>query len=201
MNKARSSKIFTFICFKRGSRAGLSVKNTKTPTTAYKNTLENKQIMCRLYRGQTTACCVVRGRIHLPVTVKQLKRAQKDRTCRLYCWIKWACPNHTGGGHNPPEKCVVPVSFCGLLSKRANLCRGLNGQSVPCARPEGANRPRSPAPHPYSSQLSFHLSTTYQVQQFSCHHLLVPNTSVNTATKTAATWWLYSFPNRKTNKI
>ena len=48
--------------------------------------------------------------------------------------------------------------------------------SVPCARHEGANRLRSPAPPPPPT---LHKSFFIYIQQFSCHHLPAPNTSVN----------------------
>ena len=82
-----------YICFKRVSRASLSVKNTKT-LTAYKNTLENKQIMCRLYRDHTTVlfageytyllkraiACKMVERAGFIVGFAQNERAQTTRT-------------------------------------------------------------------------------------------------------------------------
>ena len=106
--------------------------------------------MCRLYRGQTTVLFAGED-TYLPVVEKgySLQHGIIERAGFIVGFAQWACPNHTDGGHNPPqEKYVIPVSFCGLSSKRANLYRGLNGQSVPCARHEEANRPRSPAPPP-----------------------------------------------------
>ena len=119
-------------------------------------------------------------------------KLQKGRTYRIY---RCFCPMSVSKSHGrrtQPTNYVVRVSFCGLLSKGADLCRGLNGQSVPCARREEANQPRPRAPPPPHS---LHHSFFMCIQQFACHHLPAPNTSVNKNNS-----YMIAFPNRKINK-
>ena len=139
------------------------------------------------------------SRANTPVVVEGGYSLQNGRACRLYRWFcPMSAPQITRTEDTTRKRSMVRVSFCGLLSKRANLYRGLNRQSVPYARHEEANRPRSPAPPPplHSSQHFFLIYSTYStystyIQQFSCHHLPAPNKNSS---------YMLAFPNRKINK-
>ena len=178
---------FSYICLKRGSHAGQSVKSTKT-RTASKNTLENKQIMCRLYRGQTT----VRGRIHL---LRRATACKVGRTCRFYrLFCPMSVPKSHGRRTQPTRRdvCGTHIVLWFVVKASKSVPGAKWTVAVPCARHEETNRPRLPAPPPpHTLPNSFFI----YIQQFSWHHLPAPDTSANKNSS-----YMIAFPNRKINK-
>ena len=92
--------------------------------------------------------------------------------------------------------CGTRFTFCGLLSKRANLYRGPNGQSVPCAT--GTKRlidrdHQHPHPPPHSLQLFYHLHTAVFLPPFTFPHPTRVSINKNSS-------YMIAFPNRKINK-
>ena len=147
--------------------------------------------MCRLYWGQTTA---VRGRIHL------LKRATaceiNGRTCRL---CRWFCPMSLPKSHGrrtQPARELCWYAYHSVFVVKAS-------KSVPGSKMDSRSRAGTKRlidrdhqhPHPPTFfTILFFLSTYSSFLSTICPH------PTRVSTKTAATYMMIAFPDRKINK-